>query len=192
MSSTGTIRDEDWLDHAKPIIEARMAEYEEGQIEFGILSLVKDPLFDLIPALAENLKVLSVVSARLDNLRPDWRENDSETSTRTDTPSEAISTEFDGGAALTPAAIESATIPEAIKQQLESRNVDDLLTFRQQLLTLEAQIRTSIRGEQQACSSDDDRAASRRHDYGPVVQSWVRMLAEKRMVQPLLDATTNR
>ena len=69
---SGMFQGGDWVSHAKPVIEARMAEYEEGQIEFGVLSLVKDPLLSLVPTLAEIVKVSAEASSRLQQVNPDW------------------------------------------------------------------------------------------------------------------------
>lgn len=176
------------MNHAKPVIEGRMAEYEEGQIEFAILSLVRDPLLDLLPTLAENLKISQEISTRLNNLRPDWKNFVSAAANGESLPQEATLVEPDRGYGLTPDAIGKAIVPEGVQQRLNKESVGDLVAFRQELMTAQAGIRTSIKEEQQSGRSDDEWAASRRHDYGPVVQAWVGMLAQKRMIEPLMEA----
>lgn len=165
-----------------------MAEYEEGQIEFGVLSLVKDPLLSLVPTLAENLKASATTSSRLTILKPDWEDSVSAALHGASPKYESTLSGPDEGYALTADAIESAVIPKVIKQRLDRGVVEDLMTLRQELMSAQARVRASIKEEQQSHRSDADRAASRRHDYGPMVQAWVRMLAQKRILQPLLKA----
>ena len=63
----------DWLAQASPDIQARMAQYEENRIEFAILSLVRDPLIELLSDLAENVNDIKAVESHLDEFHPDWR-----------------------------------------------------------------------------------------------------------------------
>ncbi len=188
----GMFDGEDWVTHAKPVIEARMAEYEEGQIEFGVLSLVKDPMLSLLPTLAENLKVFAETSSRLKYFNPEWEHTVSAAFQRASSPHESTLTGLDEGFALTADAIEKAVIPDIIQQRLDRGSGEDLMMFRQELMGAQVRFRASIKEEQQSHRSDAERAASRRHDYGPMVQAWVRLLAQKRMLQPLLEAVTTR
>lgn len=192
LRCVGMFDGEDWVTHAKPVIEARMAEYEEGQIEFGVLSLVKDPLLSLLPTLVENVKVFAETSSRLKILKPDWEDSVFAASHEASSPHESTLTGPDEGYALTVDAIERAVIPEVIQQRLDRGSGEDLMTFRQELMGAQARFRVLIKEEQQSHHSDAERAASRRHDYGPMVQAWVRLLAQKRMLQPLLEEVTTR
>lgn len=188
LRCAGTFDGEDWVTHAKPVIEARMAEYEEGQIEFGVLSLVKDPLLSLLPALAENVKVSAATSSHLTNLKSDSTGFVFAALHDASSPHEFILTGPDETYGLTADAIEKAVVPAVFQQRLVRAGGADLMTLRHELMSAQARLRASIKEEQQSQCSDDERAASRRHDYGPMVQAWVRLLAQKRMLQPLLEA----
>lgn len=172
----GTFKD-DWLDQAKPHIEARMAQYEEGQIEFAILGLVRDPLVDLIPRLAENIKSISGLTSRLDSIKPDWR--DFETASFQDQSSGLLTT-VDSSYGLTPDIIHQANLPTNVDQLCESEIVQDIITKRQQLVTDQARLRLLVRDEQQSNWSDEERAAARRCDYGAMMQKFVGKLKVKR------------
>lgn len=172
---TGAFED-DWLSQAKPDIEARMAQYEEGQIEFAILSLVRDPLLDLVPRLAENIKSIAGLSARLDLIKQDWRDFD----TSVNGNFTGLLTAFDPTYALTPKHIDQADLPMTIARLCESDAVEDIITQRQQLVTDQARLRLWIKDEQQSNQSDEERAAARRCDYGAMMQNFVRMVKIKR------------
>lgn len=167
----------DWLSQAKPDIEARMAQYEEGQIEFAILSLVRDPLLDLIPRLAENIHSIARLSVRLDLVKPDWR--DFETSSRC-CDSTGMLTTSDPLYGLTPEELDRAGVPPAIGSLCESDAAEDIVAQRQQLVTDQARLRLSIRDEQQSNQADQERAAARRCDYGAMMQDYVRKVKAKR------------
>src|SRR5467141_2151306 len=64
--SLGQYSEDKWLDLVKPEIRSRMTEYEEGQIEFSVLSLVRDPILDITRELALNVKCLETVNRQLD------------------------------------------------------------------------------------------------------------------------------
>lgn len=192
LRCVGTFHGEDWVTHAKPVIEARMAEYEEGQIEFGVLSLVKDPLLGLIPTLAENVKVSAEISSRLQKFESGWEDSISASLHGPSSRHESTLTRPDEGYSLTADAIEKAVVSEVIQERLDRGSIEDLRSFREELVAAQARVRSSIEEEQQLHRSDTDRAASRRHDYGPIVHTWVRMLAQRRMLQPLLEALTTK
>ncbi|KAL9026786.1 MAG: hypothetical protein Q9180_007425, partial [Flavoplaca navasiana] len=67
----GPIGNEDWVLQVAPEIETRMAQYEDGQIEFAILSLVREPLTKLVDALAENVKSITSIRRRLQEMESD-------------------------------------------------------------------------------------------------------------------------
>jgi ubiquitin carboxyl-terminal hydrolase L5 len=176
IHSIGAFED-DWLGLAKPDIEARMAQYEEGQIEFSILSLVRDPLLDLVPKLAENIKSIAELSARLDLIKQDWREFETSSINRQFTGLLAAS---DSTYELTPQQFDRADLPIAIAKLCKSDVVEDVMTQRQQLVTDQARLRLWIRDEQQSNQSDEERAAARRCDYGAMMQNFVRKVKAKR------------
>ena len=192
LRSLGIFHGEDWVAHAKPVIEARMAEYEEGKIEFGVLSLVKDPLLSLVPTLAENVKVSAKTLSRLQKLKTEWEDSVSASLDAAYSPHEFTLTGPDESYALTADIFESAVVPDVIQQRLDRGSITSLMLFWEELKASQARLRTSIKEEHHLQRSDADRAASRRHDYGPMVQAWVRMLARKGLLQPLLESITTK
>ncbi|KAL9076400.1 MAG: hypothetical protein Q9161_001116 [Pseudevernia consocians] len=170
----------DWLSQAKPDIEARMAQYEEGQIEFAILSLVRDPLLEMIPALAENVKAINALSTRLDIVKPGW-----EAFTDSLTDGELAGTDSlinnpNLAYGLTQEMLEQAKPSQAVMDLCHGDIASDILGHREQLIAAQANIRMSIREEIQSNQSDEERAASRTCDYGARMQNFVRKMRVKK------------
>ncbi|KAL9020746.1 MAG: hypothetical protein Q9185_002062 [Variospora sp. 1 TL-2023] len=172
----GSIASDDWITHVVPELELRMAQYEEGQIEFVILALVKEPLTDLLPALAENIRSTISFSERLSQVNPDWEDfvpnianRDSETSYST---LSGLGVEDE----RLRESIDQAELPPAIQMQLENENVQELLAGRQELVTAQAGLRASIRDQTQIIQLENERAARRRHDKGLLAKGLLQVL----------------
>ena len=165
-----------------------MAEYEDGQIEFAILSLVKDPLLSLIPSLASNVKGIQLLSALLDKVKPDWRDFTSFRTPEGDLISDGTLTGPNMTYGITQEAIDSSQMPDNIQPD-SSDNATDLLTSRQKLVTAQAALRLSIKSEFESDRLDEEKAASRRHDYGPVIQKWLLYHARRSAIEAVLESS---
>ena len=169
----------DWLSQAKPDIEARMAQYEEGHIEFAILSLVRDPLHEMVSALAENVKAINVLLARLDIVKPEWQ----------DTCDPPINSEVAGtnslirepslAYGLTQEMLDRAALHQAVVDLCHGSVASDMVRHGEQLISMQADLRMSIREEIQSNRSDEERAAARASDYGARMQNFVRKMRLK-------------
>ncbi|MCJ1429256.1 hypothetical protein MMC29_007169 [Sticta canariensis] len=178
--NSGAIENQDWVSQAKPEIEARMAQYEEGQIEFSILGLVKEPLPGFISNLAMNVKSLTEVSESLKLLKPDWRDfiEDSVIADHVVTGPDSIY-------GLTHELIERSQVPRALRDVLLQNIAADIMEWRQKLVLEQTGLRASIIQEQQSSRSDQERAASRRHEYSPAVRALVEILARKGILKDM-------
>ncbi|KAJ5639839.1 uncharacterized protein N7484_007701 [Penicillium longicatenatum] len=170
--SLGECSEDDWLELARPNIVDRMTAYEEEQIEFSILGVVRDPLHDLIQQLAINVRSLETLIAQL-------------TSPATPVLPDAMLSELketvlgpDPSYGLSRADIDAAVISEVA--------FPEFATDLQRLREVQHQLRGRIREEQQAQRTDEDHATGRRYDYGPAVRTWLRFLARKHMLAELL------
>ena len=160
---------------AKPDIEARMAEYEEGQIEFSILSLVKDPLLDLIPILAENIKSLIAVTSYIEGIASEIALGEDQRGFEVP----GTLTSSDSAYGLTPGAIEQANVSSKVDSALQSQVLSDVIDCRRELLSSQAILRASIRNEYEAKHLEDQKANARRYDYGPLALKLAQVLARK-------------
>lgn len=164
---------DDWIYQAKPDIQARMGQYEEGQIEFSILSLVKEPIGEIVATLAKNVKSIIAITIRLNDSRADWKDFIMK--------GEGFDEDFiiagpDSAYGLSHEMIEQTKLPSPVEEALLTNVVSVLVELRQKLVAEQAGLRASIKDEQQCIQFDQERAASRRYDYGRVVQSLVHML----------------
>ena len=170
-----------------PEIEDRMAQYSEGQIEFAILSLVKEPLSSLVSALAENVKGLIALMTRLDLLNPDWRDFVASAVNGEGGTTETLITGPDPVYQLTQEMIDTSELSQSIAEAVLKDMAADILASRQELVTAQACLRASIIEEIQSSRSDQERAASRRHDYGPAVQTLIEILGRKGVLKDMID-----
>ncbi|KAB2572856.1 putative ubiquitin carboxyl-terminal hydrolase protein [Lasiodiplodia theobromae] len=174
----------DWLEVIAPNLQARMAQYEEGQIEFGLLALVRDPLIDHRRHLAENIKLIRACEDRLSKINPEWKAF----AVTEDGSGDSVITGPSSEYSITIADILQAEIPEATEKRI---NVDDDITtmidLRQRAVTDQAGLRAAIRDEENIAAADMQKAESRRHDYGPAIQTWLRMLAEEGILKDLIQ-----
>jgi ubiquitin carboxyl-terminal hydrolase L5 len=154
-----------------------MAAYEEDQIEFSILGLVRDPLPDLLSSLAINVRSLEILSQRAMSLsvlgiEVFWDE---------------LILGPEPSLGLTREDIDAAEIPDTV-QNYQSCSAKQLQKYQQELSKDQKELRIRIREEQQSQRKDDEYAAGRRFDYSPAVRTWLRLLARKQELQELQTA----
>ncbi|KAL8953626.1 MAG: hypothetical protein Q9222_000552 [Ikaeria aurantiellina] len=183
----GSITSDDWVTQVAPEIELRMAQYEDGQIEFAILSLVKEPLTAALATLAENVKSLIALSQRLKHVTC---KGDMGVSDVTDNSPWALQDTIHGPSEqyhLDQKTIEEATLCPAFKRQLASDKISELLTTRQELITAQASLRTAVRDEARAVSADYERATSRRNDRGLLANGLLEVLERMGKIREFLE-----
>lgn len=162
---------DDWLGRLKPDLEARMARYEEGQIEFAILSLVKDPLSILVPSLAENIKSISALTLRLDQTEKTWRDF---TVPHANEELDDLLTTTDIAYGLTQDHIDRAKVSEAVVSTMTGSNVHEIMGARQRLIASQVVLRREIREEMQSLMFDEERTNARSRDLGEKMQNFAR------------------
>lgn len=176
LTAIGECSEDDWLELAKPNIVDRMAAYEEDQIEFSILGLVRDPLPDLIQRLAINVKSLEILHECF--LPQEDVVAATSTSEMVLGPNESYG--------LTREQIDAVEVSEAIPAEVppfkewQRERWDELRNAQHEL-------RARIREEQQSQRADEDYATGRRYDYGPAIRTWLRLLARKQQLAELLQ-----
>ncbi|KAJ5937463.1 hypothetical protein N7454_004763 [Penicillium verhagenii] len=161
--SLGECSEDDWLQVARPNILDRMAAYEEDQIEFSILGVVRDPLRDLIRQLAINVRSLQMLNARLTSPR-----------------NTVLGPDLSYG--LGREEIDAAVVPEMTSSEASPGFAAEL----EELREAQGELRIRIREEQQSQRIDEDHAKGRRYDYGPALRTWLRFLARKQVLAELV------
>jgi ubiquitin carboxyl-terminal hydrolase L5 len=155
-----------------------MREYEGDQIQFNLLSLCKSPLLTIPTQLAINVNNLITVEKYLSHLQPDWYYFTGEES------SEALR----GPSAtfmLTHQLLDMTKASKTPFYELETPGITaaELFEIRAQLLQTQATLQSAIIDELAAVDEDNERATNRRHDYTPMVYTWIRFLAENGTLQ---------
>lgn len=181
IETPGQCSEDDWLDLVRPNLLDRMAAYEEDQIEFSILGLVRDPLPDLVQQLAVNVRSLEMIHERL------LSDGDTTAAATTITHFEGTVIGPEPSLALTRAVIDAAEIPEETVKEYRSCSSSQLQEHRQRLSQSQGELRCRVREEQQSQRADDDHATGRRYDYGPAVRTWLRFLARKQVLAELIQ-----
>ncbi|KAL8656222.1 MAG: hypothetical protein Q9226_002735 [Calogaya cf. arnoldii] len=169
----GPIVSDDWVLQVAPEIESRMAQYEDGQIEFAILSLVKEPLIKLVADLAENVNSLCSIRQRLLRIHSDREPN---LTVRNGVVEQDLVLGPSEQYRLSQEAIDEAALSPEHEKLLKSDDVVAISAVVQQLATAQTSIRASIRDEIKAIQADDDRAASRRNDKGLLAKGLLQVL----------------
>lgn len=173
------IETEEWIYQTKPQLEAQMAAYEEGQIEFSILSLVKAPLAGLVSALAWNVKSLFELSNNAQVMEDISKMRIYSIGTDLNFEPGSVVCMPDPVYGLTQEMISQAIIPPAIQDTIQSKEVPKMIQLWSELTTAQAKLKVSIREEQLSNQLDQERADSRRFDYSPSIHNIIRVLAEK-------------
>ena len=186
--------DANWLDVVMPVVQDRIATYAAGQIHFGLLGVVRDPMAEHLGMLGSNVKALRAVERRLDEVKADWR--DDSTNGANGVAAEAESDVIRGPdekLGLTQEAIEKAERPNLLEHRLGTSCMVALTKLREELVSKQPMLRGQVREEQQSQDDDERRAREARFDYGPLIRAWLEMLAEKEgLMQDLIKDVQTR
>jgi len=171
-----------WMDLARPIIEERMQRYEGDQIQFSLLSLGKSPLLTAQDQLAINIRAFCMVEEQLSICQPDWNRfietEESGEILREANMTYGISIEQLEAAILPQSTLSIINDPTTVPSQL--------FEMRRDLADAQIQLKASLLDEVAAARRDEERALGRRHDYTPVINTWLKMLAGKGVLKDLI------
>lgn len=159
-----------------------MAQYEEGQIEFAILSLIRDPLLEMIPALAENVKAINALSTRLDIVEPGWKDFVDVSTNHENVVTNSLIISPNLAYCLTQEMLNQAEVSHIVDHLCHCDVASDILGHRERLIDRQVGLRISVREEIQANQLDEERAAARTCDYGAMMQNFVRKMRDKKQL----------
>lgn len=171
--------DLDWMHVITPIIQEQMNGFAEGGLEYSLLGVVADPVENARKELARNIRRIRMLHRRLDEVNPEWK------SFLTD---QTGAGDADVVCDVTNEMIDAAQAqPEDEEAQNESCP-DRLSRIREQLIKEQQGIRATVFMAMDSSADEEREARERRHDYGPVIRTWLTMLAEKEgLVRELID-----
>ena len=157
-----------------------MAQYEESQIEFAVLSIVRDPVLDLLSALAENINGLIAAHSRLDTIQPDWKSltiAESHEQDERSLPLYLIGP--DAGLGLTERHLLDARVPEQIASRLQNDSPIEVMMMRRELVSTQQGLRMAVQEEMQSRYWEEERARARTHDFGAKMQRFARKVTTR-------------
>ena len=168
---------EDWLQVALTDIEKRIARYADDVNEFGLLAMVHDPIDDCKRRLILNMKKLRTVHEHLDEFGDGWKMQESaeDQQLMKSTILGPESPIFE----ITKKLYDGAMICDEFQVTIEGASPGDLLKLRRDIAESQKTLRKDLQEALDQSRSDQEKADQHRFDYGPILETWMRMLAEK-------------
>jgi ubiquitin carboxyl-terminal hydrolase L5 len=154
-----------------------MTAYEEDQIAFSVLSLVRDPLKDYTEQLARNVRSLQNIRQRLNEPQLE----DIKAVLGTD-GFDGLLLDADPAVGLTEESLMAIETPESGN----GIHDNDLPQEYVRLVNIQQGIKTSILMEMQSRRDEEASVEVRRHDCSSAVEFWARTLASKGVIQDIL------
>jgi ubiquitin carboxyl-terminal hydrolase L5 len=165
-----------------------MLQYEENQLSFNLLAVCQSPL-------ATYSQNIARTTASLQYLRTNTKLTDFEMLVRgeklpLDVDDESQLSEFN----LTKSDIASAQIPDTLQDKLKRPTFDAQFAYElyQELIIEIKAAMGEYRAEMIAISDDEQRVKGRKKDYGPALHKWMSKLAEKGVLEDVIEATTSK
>lgn len=173
MGTFSTEKGETWLSSASDTIAALMA---AGDDDYGVIALTQSPLMSLRKKACLTINTVNHIEARLDTLDANWKSfidvDDQPPSPRMLGLSEHLL---------------SHSVSESTKSKIDTELVPDLIDRRSRLTQELGQLAAGIMMEIQSEADEDEKAAQRRYDCGPVIKKWLEMLAENGYLEENLE-----
>ena len=168
---------------ARDNIMQRIGQYQDGDIEYSLLSLCKSPLKTVQESVAENAHVIFDVEKILAAVIPDWKLF---TQSQSDQP---ISTdELMACFNISTDQIRRAQPPEPAKMKVEEAisNPGRLLELYKDLVLEQKALRSEYMQELASNVQEDQLAAARKEDHTPVVYMAIKALAEAGVLKDIV------
>ena len=164
MGSFDAEKGETWLSAVSDTIAALMA---AGDDDYGVIALTHSPLLSLKRQACDSICILRYVEERLYDVDRDWKNFviDAE---------EAASPQMLG----IEDELASHAVSHDVKMQIDNESMQELLSRRGHLVKELGRLTANIMMEIQQEAEEDQKAAQRRFDCGPVIKKWLEMLAE--------------
>jgi len=170
LTSTGECTSETWLALATPKIQERILRYEQDEIRFTLLAIVKKPLTILQSQLSTNMKLAGLIERRLDSLGVNWKSTLSEASINPEVQTDV--TDLD----------------QAMVTDIESElDVARLVDRRAKLIQEQDTLRFKMREEQEKLETYTTYATRKQHDYSPFIRKMLGFLVDKHSLQQYLE-----
>ena len=175
---------DDWTTVARPIIEARMLQYESDSFSFNLLGLCRTPLGALRQELVQNIRKLLTLRDHISNT-PEMQSIATDERSWLDGEDEANLAEY----GVTKEDVAKAEAPQSFTDKIKNASFEssEAMDLQQSLEDEQKRIRSEYAGELAAIDEDQARVLGRKGDYAPAIHEWVRKLAEHGVLQDLIS-----
>ncbi|KAK7428703.1 hypothetical protein QQZ08_004797 [Neonectria magnoliae] len=175
----------DWTTIARPQIEGRMLQYEESQLSFNLLALCQSPLATYSQAIAVAIASLRHLHTQMQNCST-FIELIAAEPKPLDIDDDSQLSEFN----LSKLDIVDAEIPEKIQEKVSQTGLEasDAYALHQELVIDVKVAMGEFRAELKAIADDEQRVKGRKRDYGPALHAWMKKLAEKGVLEDVINA----
>lgn len=176
---------EDWHVTVGEHLQARLIAAAEDDIEFSAMAICQenDRLAELQKQLTNSTSELQSILRALEDAAEKAR--DDKEGAQTAITNEELRSTLDASAAGPGEAVSDAVWDAKVMQ-----DVQKLRLTRDELLREQQKTKDEIKREEEVRIQDEGQFAMRRHDYEPLVRTWLEMLAHKEgIVRQLIDST---
>ncbi|RFU74667.1 ubiquitin carboxyl-terminal hydrolase isozyme l5 [Trichoderma arundinaceum] len=175
-----------WTNIARPQIEGRILQYEESQISFNLLALCRSPLALQSNSIAQAAACTSHLQEQMKHNKEFVQLIDGQKPVL-DLNNRSQLSEFN----LRKSDIKDAALPESMKSQIShaALDIDNAYDLYQQFVVDTKIAIGEYRAEMIALAEDEQRVKDRKKDYGQALHRWVQKLAEKGILQDLIESS---
>ncbi|KAJ9134764.1 Ubiquitin carboxyl-terminal hydrolase [Pleurostoma richardsiae] len=181
----------DWTAIARPIIEARMLQYEEDNLSFNLLALCRSPLEAVRQELARNIQRLRVLWDGF------WARHREHATNVVLDPDDTLGKKWihgDDEGELASLGIQKNDIlkvqlEESFQTRIRAPDFDltSALELQQNLEKEQERIVAECFDEIKTIEEDEARFRGRKKDYTPAIHEWIKTLAEHGILQDLVE-----
>jgi ubiquitin carboxyl-terminal hydrolase L5 len=164
---------ETWLPTVTDTITAIMA---AGDDDYGVIAITQSSLLSLRKEACLAINTIQHIQSRLNNVSSDWKSFISDESPPPYPQMLGVEDQL----------LEHA-VSDALTATIAAEQLLDLLNHRSRLLKDLHQIAANIVSEMQTEAEENQKAAQRRFDCGPVIKMWMEMLAGNGYLEGNLD-----
>ena len=161
----------------------RISQYEDGDIEYNLLSLCMSPMKEIQESLIENAHLILDVEKSIAALMPDWKLF---VQSQSDLP--MTMDEIKGLFDISADQINNAHASESARQRSEAASSDPekLLNLYKDLILEQKAFRSEYMQEVGSIAQEDELAATRKQDHTPLVYMAIKALAEAGVLKDIV------
>ncbi|KAF2641492.1 cysteine proteinase [Massarina eburnea CBS 473.64] len=161
---------ETWIHAISDRVTGLMAAASADDNDYNMFAISQSPIVTLKAKFCTANATMKAVEKKLSSINTDWRSFvvDGEIN---EPPSPSF---FEG---MTPEVRASHPPPESVLKEIEEEDMSDLFERHKSLVDEQYKIAEQLLTEEAEVDKDNEKAAARRWDYGPVIKLWMEMLA---------------